>query len=98
MTDPAQACWLVAYDIADPRRLRRVHRICRRYGNALQKSVFLCNLSSAELGQMQSAMSRVLHPAHDSVRYQPVCAADLRRSLHLGLQRSPAEQTSAWVV
>jgi len=93
-----RAAWLVAYDIADPRRLRRVHRICLGFGNALQESVFLCQLSTKELGRMQAAMARVMNPVHDTVRYQPICASDLRRSLHLGLQPSPAAQASAWLV
>lgn len=96
--DSTEATWLVAYDIADPRRLRRVHRVCRRFGDALQKSVYVCHVSAAELASLQAALARVLRPDVDSVRYQPACAADLRRGLLLGLQRAPGQQASAWVI
>jgi CRISPR-associated endonuclease Cas2 len=40
-----RTCYLVAYDIADPKRLQRVHRTMRGYGDPLQYSVFRCILS-----------------------------------------------------
>ena len=36
--------YLVAYDIADPSRLRRVAKACEDYGIRLEKSVFQCDL------------------------------------------------------
>jgi CRISPR-associated protein Cas2 len=40
--------FLIAYDISDDRRLRRVIKIMESYGQRLQYSVFLCDLSRAE--------------------------------------------------
>lgn len=39
---------LVAYDIADPKRLVRVARVCEDYGARVQYSVFECRLAEAE--------------------------------------------------
>ena len=39
---------LVAYDIADPKRLSRVAKICEDYGVRVQYSVFECRLEEAE--------------------------------------------------
>lgn len=37
-------CYLVCYDIRNPRRLNRVRRVCKGYGEAWQYSVFFCVL------------------------------------------------------
>lgn len=39
---------LVAYDIRDPARLRRVHKKMKGFGLPLQYSVFICDLDAAE--------------------------------------------------
>ena len=40
--------YLVCYDIADPKRLRRVFKVCKDFGQHLQLSVFECDLNPAE--------------------------------------------------
>ena len=37
--------YIVSYDIADPKRLRKVFRVCQDYGNHLQYSVFECQFT-----------------------------------------------------
>lgn len=44
----ARRRYLIAYDIADPKRLRRVIKVMEGYGERLQYSVFLCDLSGME--------------------------------------------------
>jgi CRISPR-associated protein Cas2 len=39
---------LVAYDITDPKRLRRVAEICEDYGVRVQYSLFECRLEESE--------------------------------------------------
>jgi CRISPR-associated protein Cas2 len=36
--------YIVAYDIADPKRLRATHKALTGVGDPLQESVFLCDL------------------------------------------------------
>jgi CRISPR-associated protein Cas2 len=45
----ARRRYLIAYDIAEPRRLRRICSIMESFGERLQYSVFLCDLSVPEL-------------------------------------------------
>ena len=40
--------YLVCYDIANDKRLRRVFKVCKNYGDHLQFSVFECDLNPAE--------------------------------------------------
>jgi CRISPR-associated protein Cas2 len=39
---------LIGYDIADPKRLARVARVCEDFGARVQYSVFECRLEEAE--------------------------------------------------
>ena len=55
------------YDICNDGRLRRVHDVVRSNGNRLQYSVFLCDLSSSELIQLQWELGEVMDQSVDSV-------------------------------
>lgn len=63
---------LIAYDIADEKRLRRVAKIMEAYGDRLQYSVFLCDLSGAELIAWRGDILRVLNLDADSVVVLPL--------------------------
>ncbi|KZS61459.1 CRISPR-associated endonuclease Cas2 [Mycobacterium ostraviense] len=59
--------YLMAYDIADPKRLRRVCTLMEDHGERLQYSVFLCDLSVAELAELEAAVTAAMHLVEDSV-------------------------------
>jgi CRISPR-associated protein Cas2 len=63
----ARRRYLMAYDIADPKRLRRVCSTMEDHGERLQYSVFLCDLSLAERAELESAVLRIMHGGEDSV-------------------------------
>jgi len=63
----ARRRWLVAYDIRDDVRLRRVHDIVRSHGDRFQYSVFLCDLTAVEKINFKSALRGVLNRHADSV-------------------------------
>lgn len=58
---------LVTYDIADAKRLRRVHRCLLGYGDPLQYSVFLCNLGRTERILLKQALGQLLDARQDRV-------------------------------
>lgn len=58
---------LIAYDIADPRRLRRVCAIMEGYGERLQYSVFLCDLTNGELAAWEMDIVPEMKLAEDSI-------------------------------
>lgn len=59
--------YLVAYDIRNSKRLRKVFIKMRGYGDALQFSVFLCKLSSTEKMLMLSELLRIIKQDEDSL-------------------------------
>lgn len=65
--------WLVCYDIADARRLRRVARVMQGVGERVQRSVFECRLSERERLSLEKRVRALLHPQADTVRFYPLC-------------------------
>ncbi len=59
--------YLLAYDIRQPRRLRRVHKVAKDFGDPLQYSVFVCDLTKVELLALRSALLEEMHLDQDSV-------------------------------
>ena len=59
--------YLVAYDIADPKRLKAIFKIMRGFGDHLQLSVFLCELNDREKLQMEGKLNGKLNVRQDQV-------------------------------
>jgi CRISPR-associated protein Cas2 len=66
--------YLVAYDISDPKRLRKVATICEDFGYRRQFSVFLCRLTAVDLVRMKSRLYDVVDLDMDQVIFVPLCA------------------------
>lgn len=64
--------WLVAYDIADSRRLQRVHRYLKTEGIPVQYSVFLVQASPARVGQIRIKLATLVNPRRDDIRIYPI--------------------------
>lgn len=91
--------WHIAYDIAHPRRLRRVERALSAVGHRVHESLFCCELQPAELLALQRRVVRCLDLALDVVRYVPLCAQDDGGSMHLGAQAGAGTGlAAAWIV
>jgi CRISPR-associated protein Cas2 len=59
--------YIVAYDIASPRRWRRVFRIMEGYGEWVQLSVFQCRLSPQRRIELRLALEETINHTEDHV-------------------------------
>jgi CRISPR-associated protein Cas2 len=59
--------YLVAYDIREDKRLRRVHKTLKAYGWPMQYSVFLCDLDGIELMSMRMDLGALIQHREDSI-------------------------------
>lgn len=64
---------IVAYDIADPRRLNRVARIIKDYGVRVQKSIFEVEVDNRRFQEMWMRVCVEIEPAEDGVKFFPLC-------------------------
>ncbi len=72
--------YIVAYDIADGKRLRRVFKTCKAYGNHLQFSVFECDLSAAERVRLEAELKELINHAEDQILFIPLGPSESRGS------------------
>ena len=66
--------YIVAYDISDPKRLRKVARCCEDYGVRRQFSVFLMRLSATDFAKLKARLYDLLNLKEDQVLFIPLCA------------------------
>ena len=79
--------YVIAYDICDPTRLRKVFKTMRRWGDHLQYSVFRCLLSPRQLAQLKADLEPLIHHTEDQILFIPLGQPDgptARRLFTLG--------------
>jgi CRISPR-associated protein Cas2 len=60
---------LVCYDIADDKRLRKVFKTMRDFGDHLQYSVFECQFTPTDLAKCRAALAELINHAEDQVLF-----------------------------
>lgn len=65
--------FIVAYDIADPKRLRQVARACEDFGYRKQYSVFFCRLGATDLVRLRSRLYDIIDLDRDQILFVPLC-------------------------
>ncbi len=70
--------YLLCYDIADHRRLARLHRFLARRAQALQYSVFLFQGDDRQLQVVLDAAAELIDPRVDDLRAYPLPSHGLR--------------------
>lgn len=80
---------LVSYDVqttspGGARRLRRIARACRDYGQRVQFSVFECELAPDQWVLLRARLIGEMDAGRDSLRFYFLGAAGRRRIEHVG--------------
>lgn len=83
----ARRRFLIAYDISDPQRLRQICKTMEEYGERLQYSVFICDLSRSELVRARATVERLMKLAEDSVVIVDLGETDNARFTFIGKRR-----------
>lgn len=65
---------LITYDVntedaSGRKRLRLIAKKCTNYGQRVQNSVFECKLDAAQYRTLQAALSKIMDPQRDSLRF-----------------------------
>lgn len=70
--------YFVTYDVCDPKRLRKVFKCLKGYGQHLQLSVFRCDLTRMELACLKGDLLDVIDSEDDQVLLVDVGPAEGR--------------------
>jgi CRISPR-associated protein Cas2 len=93
--------YLVAYDVSDPKRLKRMYKKMCGFGDPLQYSVFQCALSDVELVLMKDAIGEIINHAEDRVMIADIGPLDGRARAafqYMGVQWRVPEEEGAVIV
>jgi len=70
--------YLVCYDICDDKRLRKVFKVMRAFGDHLQYSVFECQLTRTDMVRLRAELARIIHHDEDQVLFVDLGPAEGR--------------------
>ncbi len=84
---------LVSYDVSmedeeGSRRLRRVAKVCKNYGQRVQYSVFECLVDPAQWAAMRQMLIDEIDESKDSLRFYFLGANWRRRVEHVGAKEA----------
>ena len=64
--------YIISYDIADPKRLGRIHRMIKRLAMPLQYSVFYTRMSERQRDKLANLLENKINPKEDDIRIYPL--------------------------
>jgi CRISPR-associated protein Cas2 len=64
---------MVAYDVSDAKRRRRIAQVLEGYGERVQYSVFECRVNDTELRTLRSKVLAAAEQDKDCIRWYPLC-------------------------
>ncbi|WP_170923896.1 CRISPR-associated endonuclease Cas2 [Desulfocicer vacuolatum] len=67
---------MFCYDIADPKRLVKVHRLMKKSGLAVQKSIFFIQGTELQMKALLGDLGKLIKPKYDDIRAYPVESPD----------------------
>lgn len=64
---------VVAYDVTDNKRRRKVVKILEKAGNRINFSVFECMVTDLQFARLQKELLDVIDSKEDRIVYYPIC-------------------------
>lgn len=83
--------YLICYDVAEPKRLRKVYKTMQGVGESLQYSVFRCELSPVERQKLIELLWEILNLAEDRLLVANLGISDSRGIESLQYWGTPRE-------
>lgn len=84
--------FLVCYDVSDAKRLRKVYKTLKGAGDALQYSVFRCELTPEEKQDLITVLWEIINPGQDRLLFANLGPVESRGVDCLEYWGEPREQ------
>lgn len=89
---------LIAYDIADSKRLRKVALLCLDFGFRVEYSVFECDLSEELFQLFWTRLHTIINPEEDKIIVYCICASCVSRIMSSGTVARPDGKPLVYVI
>jgi len=76
--------FVIAYDLPNDKRRSQVRNLLSGYCTWTQYSLFEGFLTEKERLALEAGLRKILNEKEDSVRFYPLCAADVKRVVTIG--------------
>ena len=86
--------WIIAYDVTEPKRMRRVAKHLEGVGTRLQYSVFECGPEAWANGKLRQALCGHVESTKDALSSYAQCAACRASSVWQGKSEMPQRQAA----
>lgn len=93
----ALLCYLVCYDIRDPKRWRKAYKILHGYGRPIQYSIFRCQLSVTDFEKLRWELERVLDE-EDALLFIGICDGCVQRISARNRKEAWGEERTRFIV
>lgn len=64
--------YVIAYDVPDDKRRKKVADLLEGYGQRVQYSVFECQLSTQQYHDLHSRLKKIIKLQEDNIRFYPL--------------------------
>ena len=78
--------YLIGYDIADPKRLRRVAKVVSGFGSRVQYSFYHCMISNSQKKRMKSLLQKEISEDEDQIIILPITDRQLKEMEFMGFK------------
>ena len=83
--------YLVAYDISNPSRLRKVANACEDFGIRVEYSVFECDLCSDDFDKLWKRLGGLIDDDEDCILAYRICGSCVRQIESMGIVSRPGK-------
>lgn len=70
---------IIAYDVTDPKRLKKIADCCKDFGLRVQYSVFECRLEADRLAELWERLVSIADPEEDRLVAYPLHGGEIRK-------------------
>lgn len=79
--------YILTYDIASPKRLPKALKLCRRYLNHVQYSVFEGELTNLQMDKLKNELKTIIDKTEDSVLIYQARTPEVVERIILGVEK-----------
>ena len=88
--------YVIAYDISNNKRRTKVHNLLSGYCTWTQYSLFEGYLTEKQQIALEADLRRIIDEDKDSMRFYPMCAADVEKVITLGSE--PPQEEREYII
>jgi CRISPR-associated protein Cas2 len=90
--------YLVAYDIPDDKRRKKISDVLEGYGSRVQYSVFECVLNQKQYKEMRTRLKKIFKDEEDNLRFYPISQHTLNQLETWGVGSSPTQPPQSIII